>query len=470
MKKKFLSALLAIAILATSLPLNLFSAVTAGGDNEAAAPGVYNGESVTKDGVTLSKEAVQVGLDEYEITLKLTGGGTALERQPMELVFALDSSSSMVEKVKVTKRGECGETIRRYENTTSSIKSGDSYWEWGSLKRPFTETETMTVTYRCDDGHVTSTYTATRTRRGTQTYWAFGGWQVSGNPSWSDWKWSSPDKNIEGQKCKTEVTGTGTESVQRIKRARSAMKELLRKLYDNKIDARIRMIHFAGNSEELTSGWIDLMKEQDGALVSDQAALEKLLSMIDNGWRPLTGGDNDSKRAIYGKTGGTNIQQALSHADSLFSAGNEVPQNLLLVSDGGPTTYNNGGTIGYWCGDHSSYCSYAAQAALNKATAVKNAHRGNPDFSLYAVAVDITGDSAKKFFPQLASPGCSLEASSDELSGEFMKFVTKITQLVNDGVVTDPMGEDVDLKDVSGVTVSPSVLYDDDGKALPADQ
>ena len=157
MKKKFLSALLAIAILATSLPLNLFSAVTAGGDNEAAAPGVYNGESVTKDGVTLSKEAVQVGLDEYEITLKLTGGGTALERQPMELVFALDSSSSMVEKVKVTKRGECGETIRRYENTTSSIKSGDSYWEWGSLKRPFTETETMTVTYRCDDGHVTST-------------------------------------------------------------------------------------------------------------------------------------------------------------------------------------------------------------------------------------------------------------------------------------------------------------------------
>ena len=82
MKKKFLSALLAIAILATSLPLNLFSAVTAGGDNEAAAPGVYNGESVTKDGVTLSKEAVQVGLDEYEITLKLTGGGTALERQP----------------------------------------------------------------------------------------------------------------------------------------------------------------------------------------------------------------------------------------------------------------------------------------------------------------------------------------------------------------------------------------------------
>ena len=32
------------------------------------------------------------------------------------------------------------------------------------------------------------------------------------------------------------------------------------------------------------------------------------------------------------------------------------------------------------------------------------------------------------------------------------------------------MGEDVDLKDVSGVTVSPAVLYDDDGKALPADQ
>ena len=95
MKKKFLSTLLALVMLATCLPLNLFSAVAPNDSGEAAVPGVYNGASVTKDGITLSKDAVQVGLDEYEVTLKLTGGGTVLQREPMELVFALDASSSM---------------------------------------------------------------------------------------------------------------------------------------------------------------------------------------------------------------------------------------------------------------------------------------------------------------------------------------------------------------------------------------
>ena len=97
-KKKWMAWVIMLTFLFTSImPSNLLAgnsmAEAAGGDTPAV--GVHNPDSVSKNGVTLSKKAKQIGLDEYEVTLAISGGGTEDQKPPLNISLVLDYSPSM---------------------------------------------------------------------------------------------------------------------------------------------------------------------------------------------------------------------------------------------------------------------------------------------------------------------------------------------------------------------------------------
>ena len=99
-KRKWMAWLVLLTFLFTSfMPTNLLAgnsiaeAADSSTEDEQLLSGVYNKKPVTENGLTVSKTAKQIGLDTYQITVSLSGGGSVLERKPMEIVLALDSSS-----------------------------------------------------------------------------------------------------------------------------------------------------------------------------------------------------------------------------------------------------------------------------------------------------------------------------------------------------------------------------------------
>lgn len=97
-KKKWMAWVIMLTFLFTSImPSNLLAgnsvAEAAGGDTPVV--GVHNPDSVSENGVTLSKKAKQIGLDEYEVTLAISGGGTEDQKPPLNISLVLDYSPSM---------------------------------------------------------------------------------------------------------------------------------------------------------------------------------------------------------------------------------------------------------------------------------------------------------------------------------------------------------------------------------------
>ena len=93
MKKRLLSAFLALCMMLTMAPTFAFAA----GDDPAGLNYVQNGEPVTtEDGVTVSKTAERTGENAYNITLSVTiPPSVTTPGQGADVVLVIDSSGSM---------------------------------------------------------------------------------------------------------------------------------------------------------------------------------------------------------------------------------------------------------------------------------------------------------------------------------------------------------------------------------------
>lgn len=93
MKKRLLSAFLALCMMLTMAPTFAFAA----GDDPAGSNYVQNFEpETTEDGVTVSKTAERTGENAYNITLSVTiPPSVTTPGQGADVVLVIDSSGSM---------------------------------------------------------------------------------------------------------------------------------------------------------------------------------------------------------------------------------------------------------------------------------------------------------------------------------------------------------------------------------------
>lgn len=96
-KRKWMAWLVLLTFLFTSfMPTNLLAGNRIAEAAETPAVGVHNPDpNGPEHGVTVSKTAKQVGFDEYEVTLHVSGGGTQTDKKTIDVVLVLDRSSSM---------------------------------------------------------------------------------------------------------------------------------------------------------------------------------------------------------------------------------------------------------------------------------------------------------------------------------------------------------------------------------------
>ena len=83
------------------------------------------------DNVTLSKTAVQTAIDEWEVTLQISGGGSTTVKPQIDIVLVTDYSDSMDEPV-YGSGGVCGSTSFRADEETKRVcaKCGSDDIEW----------------------------------------------------------------------------------------------------------------------------------------------------------------------------------------------------------------------------------------------------------------------------------------------------------------------------------------------------
>lgn len=121
---------------------------------------------------------------------------------------------------------------------------------------------------------------------------------------------------------------------------------------------------------------------------------------------------------------------------------------MILLSDGQPNVYSEDGS------DSSSDGGYAATAAENRATTIKNSHKTN--FELYTVGFttevecleNIASDSSKYHY-----------AVGADLGSIFNNILNSILWVINNGTVADIMGGQVNLiTKEEDISYSPTVL------------
>lgn len=103
--KRLASCLLAVLLVITLIPGGVLTTAEAAANLEPEP--VVNRE----DNVTLSKTAVQTAIDEWEVTLRISGGGSTTVKPQIDIVLVTDYSSSMDKHVYGS--GICGSTSFR---------------------------------------------------------------------------------------------------------------------------------------------------------------------------------------------------------------------------------------------------------------------------------------------------------------------------------------------------------------------
>ena len=103
--KRLASCLLAVLLVITLIPGGVLTTAEAAANLEPEP--VVNRE----DNVTLSKTAVQTALDEWEVTLRISGGGSTTVKPQIDIVLVTDYSDSMNDHVYGS--GFCGSTSFR---------------------------------------------------------------------------------------------------------------------------------------------------------------------------------------------------------------------------------------------------------------------------------------------------------------------------------------------------------------------
>lgn len=124
--KRLASCLLAILLVITLIPGGVLTTAH-------AAQATLTPDAVVNpaDNVTLSKTAVQTAIDEWEVTLQISGGGSTTVKPQIDIVLVTDYSDSMDEPV-YGSGGVCGSTSFRADEETKRVcaKCGSDDIEW----------------------------------------------------------------------------------------------------------------------------------------------------------------------------------------------------------------------------------------------------------------------------------------------------------------------------------------------------
>lgn len=267
--KRFLSGLLAAAMIFTMLPAVALADEADGGSAITLTPEAVADEN----GVTLSKVAEQTALDEYAITMEISGGTTKTERNPMEIVLALDCSSSMDDKGHTYCDGEVQlvSANRKYDyyeivKDTIVVTEDGNNVQKGTADIKFIKKATV----KCSDGHVDKdayiSYVVKNVaiEREYEEFFfgVFGG-------SWSDWYVTqkvSPSNNNKDWDLPDHCSHSEETKDSRIKLARAAASEFVDSLISEKIDAKIKVVYFAGEAVLANSEWTEVNNDNKAAI------------------------------------------------------------------------------------------------------------------------------------------------------------------------------------------------------------
>lgn len=111
--KRLASCLLAVLLVITLIPGGVLTTAEAAANLEPEP--VVNRE----DNVTLSKTAVQTAIDEWEVTLRISGGSATTVKPQIDIVLVTDYSDSMDKHVYGS--GFCGSTSFRADEKEKRI-------------------------------------------------------------------------------------------------------------------------------------------------------------------------------------------------------------------------------------------------------------------------------------------------------------------------------------------------------------
>ena len=409
--KRLASCLLAVLLVITLIPGGVLTTAEAAANLEPEP--VVNRE----DNVTLSKTAVQTAIDEWEVTLRISGGGSTTVKPQIDIVLVTDYSSSM--DYHVYGSGICGSTSFRADEEEKRICAVCGSTDIERKGSPFYRY------YQCNDcGSRNIT-----TRRIVNGWWCTDCWHYYEGEE-------KPDS------CTQDVNEMDMGS--RLEIAQKAQAALIDSLVAKGINARVGVVQFGGLSKQKLA--LTPILNEDGEVI--QSNVTAIKNAINAG--KMSGlDDNDIDHGYYdGTSGGTNIEAGLIQGNkTLYPSGDSGSGNqkfMILLSDGQPNVYKEDGSYSSRDGGD------AADEAVKRATTIKNSHTTN--FELYTVGFttnvecleDIASSSDKYYY-----------AVGADLGGIF----DSILWVINNGTVVDVMGDKVDLiTSEENISYSPTSL------------
>ena len=413
--KRLASCLLAVLLVITLIPGGVLTTAEAAANLEPEP--VVNRE----DNVTLSKTAVQTAIDEWEVTLRISGGGSTTVKPQIDIVLVTDYSSSMDKHVYGS--GICGSTSFRADEEEKRICAVCGSTDIERKGSPFNRY------YQCNDcGSRNIT-----TRRIVDGWWCTDCWHYYEGEE-------KPDS------CTQDVNEMDMGS--RLEIAQKAQAALIDSLVAKGINARVGVVQFGGLSKQKLT--LTPILNEDGEVI--QSNVTAIKNAINAG--KMSGlDDNDIDHGYYdGTSGGTNIEAGLIQGNkTLYPSGDSGSGNqkfMILLSDGQPNVYKEDGSYSSRDG------GVAADEAVKCATTIKNSHTTN--FELYTVGFttdvecleDIASSSDKYYY-----------AVGADLGGIFSGILDSILWVINNGTVVDVMGDKVDLiTSEENISYSPTSL------------
>ena len=413
--KRLASCLLAVLLVITLIPGGVLTTAEAAANLEPEP--VVNRE----DNVTLSKTAVQTAIDEWEVTLRISGGGATTVKPQIDIVLVTDYSDSM--NYHVYGSGICGSTSFRADEEEKRICAFCGSEDIERKGSPFYRY------YQCNDcGSRNIT-----TRRIVDGWWCTDCWHYYEGEE-------KPDS------CTQDVNEMDMGS--RLEIAQKAQAALIDSLVAKGINARVGVVQFGGLSKQKLA--LTPILNEDGEVI--QSNVTAIKNAINAG--KMSGlDDNDIDHGYYdGTSGGTNIEAGLIQGNkTLYSSGDSGSGNqkfMILLSDGQPNVYKEDGSYSSRDGGD------AADEAVKRATTIKNSHTTN--FELYTVGFttnvecleDIASSSDKYYY-----------AVGADLGGIFSGILDSILWVINNGTVVDVMGDKVDLiTSEENISYSPTSL------------
>lgn len=413
--KRLASCLLAVLLVITLIPGGVLTTAEAAANLEPEP--VVNRE----DNVTLSKTAVQTAIDEWEVTLQISGGGSTTVKPQIDIVLVTDYSDSM--NYHVYGSGICGSTSFRADEKEKRICAVCGSTDIERKGSPFYRH------YQCNDcGSRNIT-----TRRIVNGWWCTDCWHYYEGEE-------KPDS------CTQDVNNMDMGS--RLEIAQKAQAALIDSLVAKGINARVGVVQFGGLSKQKLA-LIPILNEDGEVIQSNVTAIKNAI----NAGKMSGLDDNDIDHGYYdGKSGGTNIEAGLIQGNkTLYPSGDSGSGNqkfMILLSDGQPNVYKEDGSYSSRDGGD------AADEAVKRATTIKNSHTTN--FELYTVGFttnvecleDIASSSDKYYY-----------AVGADLGGIFSGILDSILWVINNGTVVDVMGDKVDLiTSEENISYSPTSL------------